>query len=110
MLHRVIMNAPAGMEVDHIDGDGLNCRRYNLRICTRSQNRMNQRVRITPKLSIYKGVTFDKSRDKWCARIKYFGVTRNLGRFEHETDAAIAYNVAASKTFGEFARLNQVCV
>lgn len=104
MQHR-ILSPSLGMEIDHIDRNGLNNQKRNLRICTHSQNLMNQRHRIDCT-SKYKGVCWDKGRRRWKGRIAIDGVTINLGRFESEEDAALAYNNAAIKYFGEFARPN----
>lgn len=103
-MHRLVMSAGAGQAIDHVNGDGLDNRRCNLRFSTQSQNLAN-----IPKLrgtSRYKGVYWDKSRAKWMARVRLSGVTKNLGRFDCEEDAAKAYDVAAYKEFGEFAVLN----
>lgn len=105
-LHRFIMDAPNGTQVDHQDGNGLNCRRNNMRVCSCRNNHQN--IRKTGKLtsSQFKGVVWDKSRAKWAARVKTGGVTYFLGRFDSEEDAAHAYDTSAIRMFGEFARLN----
>lgn len=110
LLHRLIMNAPPGMEVDHIDGDGLNCVRSNMRLATRSQNIRNSgkkqfRVGASPG-SAFKGVSWHKATRKWVARIMYEGKRTSLGYFSSEVDAAITYDIAAKRFFGGFARLN----
>ena len=102
-MHRLIMDAPDGVEVDHINGDRLDNRRCNLRLCTHRQNLRN-RKRQDNGSSRYKGV--HKSAGKWRAQIGYDGKTHHLGYFTDEADAARAYNEAASEHFGEFARLN----
>lgn len=108
-LHRFIMSAPHGMSVDHINGDGLDNRRCNLRICTHSQNHMNSKSR-NGSSSKYKGVTWLKKENKWWARIKVDGVYLSLGKFVCEEDAGLAYNVAAEKHYGQFSRSNLVAV
>lgn len=105
-LHRYIMDAPDGMDVDHRDGDGLNCRRENLRVCTHAQNQMNYRKCTKPTSSRYKGVRWDKSRNLWIAAIKVNWRSRFIGRFASEDDAARAYDQKARELFGEFACLN----
>lgn len=101
-LHRLILGYPDD-DVDHINHDGLDCRRENMRVTTRSQNLMNQRSH-----GLYKGVTFDKSRDSWKAQIKFQDTNYFLGRFTTQEEAALAYNKKASELFGEFASLNEV--
>lgn len=103
-MHRLILNAPDGMEVDHINGDGLCNIRSNLRLATKSQNNMNQRK--TRGVSRFKGVARHKQCQKWQAGIKINGKRINLGLFVTETEAALAYNEAAVRLHGEFARLN----
>lgn len=105
-MHRVIMNTMEGMDTDHINGDGLDNRRENLRICTTSQNMANQIK--TRGVSKYKGVVWDRARTKWAARVKINKKAIFLGRFDNEEEAGLAYNVAAQKYFGEFARINQI--
>ena len=105
-LHRFIMGDPPEMDVDHKDGNGLNCRRDNLRVCTHARNQQNYSKCSTVTSSSFKGVTWDKNRRKWMARIKVNRKFSNLGRFENEQDAACAYDEAANQLFGEFARLN----
>ncbi len=104
-LHRFIVNAPEGFEVDHKDSDGLNCRKENLRICTGSQNLHNQLAR-EGGTSRFKGVTWAKRDKKWAARICFEYKRISLGHFADEVEAAKAYDEAAKKYFGEFAYLN----
>ena len=89
--------------VDHIDGVKTNNTFDNLRWASDTENQGNQKNQ-TNRTSIYKGVSFDRSRNKWMAKIR----TTNLGRFESEREAAKAYNEAAKEYFGEFAKLNVV--
>lgn len=109
LLHRILLGVGAGLEIDHIDGDGLNNQRANLRICTRQQNMMNQRKQKRLTSSQYKGVRFDKERGQWRAEIGLPGTKRKfLGRFPREDEAAVAYNVAALEKYGDFACLNVI--
>jgi hypothetical protein len=109
-MHRLIAQTPTGMETDHVNGDGLDNRRCNLRVATPSQNSANmgkpRRPDGSPPASQFKGVCWDKTRSKWMARITVLGKCRNLGRFDCERDAALAYDRAASAAWGEFALLN----
>jgi hypothetical protein len=105
-LHRFIMNAPDKFDVDHINGDGLDNRRSNLRLCTDSENQGNARKRRRQTASQYKGVTWHKSAQRWQAQIEVARKTRYLGLFHSELDAARAYDAAAKVVFGEFARCN----
>jgi hypothetical protein len=104
VMHRLIMSPPDGMFVDHIDGDGLNNRRSNLRIVTKQQNAFNQTKHSGR--SRFKGVSYEKSSNMWRATIRVDGVKKSLGRHAVEEDAAIAYDLAAIKWFGAHANLN----
>ncbi len=101
-MHREILNTPQGMETDHANGNGLDNRRSNLRICTRSQNAANRKV----NKSGYKGVHLHKQTGKWHPRIKVNYESISLGLFENQKDAARAYDKAARHYFGQFARTN----
>lgn len=104
-LHREIMNAPPGMQVDHINGDGLDCRRANMRLATNAENGQN-RIKRVHNTSGFKGVRLDKRRKKWSARIWVNNKEIHLGMFEIIEEAARAYDEAARKYHGEFARTN----
>jgi hypothetical protein len=106
-LHKLIMNTPVEIRIDHKNGDGLDNRKSNLRICTQSQNQMNKLKNCNNK-SGYKGVSWDKTRNKWRSFIMLAGKNKCLGRFNSPEQAALAYNRAATKHFGEFAKLNKV--
>lgn len=99
-MHRIIINAPDNMLVDHIDHNGLNNQRCNIRLCTNTQNQWNMKGRRNG----YKGV----SVEKYCFRasIKYKGKTIHLGSFKTEIEAARAYDAKAKELFGDFAYLN----
>lgn len=105
-IHRLIMNTPKGMDTDHINGNKLDNRKENLRIATRSQNSMNQKLQVRQTTSKYKGVRLDKRNGRWVAAIKINGKAKHLGVFETEDLAAQAYNKAALECFGEFSKLN----
>ena len=101
-LHAFIMGTPCGMDTDHADGNKLDNRKCNLRICTRSENRKNSKMR-KECASGYKGV--HKVHNRWSA---YIMINKNtcLGSFRTPEDAAHAYDEAARQYFGEFAVLN----
>ena len=103
-LHRVIMDAPSGVEVDHINGNRLDNRRENLRLCTRSQNGKN--TSSSTGTSKYKGVSLEKRRGKWRADIGVSGKNKFLGYFETEDEAAHIYDLAALEYFGEYVKPN----
>lgn len=104
-LHRLVLGALPGDEIDHRNGDKLDNQRSNLRRCTHVENMRNQR-RHKPESSIYKGVTWDRARRRWHAKITVLYKTINLGRFPDEASAAHAYDAAAREHFAEFARTN----
>jgi hypothetical protein len=107
-MHSLILNAQPGQQVDHINGNGLDNRRCNLRFASNSKNQMN-RFYISG-VSKYKGVSKDgrsKSRP-WKAAIQKDKKRYYLGTFSTEIEAAKAYNEAAKILFGEFARLNDI--
>lgn len=103
LLHRLLMNPPDDMEVDHENGDALDCRRVNMRLATDHQNSCNRPGRNGAR-SPYKGVYLDRGR--WRAQIKSKGKTTSLGAFDTQEDAARAYDRAAIELHGEFAYLN----
>jgi len=108
------MKPPKGMEVDHKDGDGLNCTRGNMRVCTSSQNKANKIKQSNGITSQYKGVNwfrYDPLRyakvGRWRMEICFEG-KRISKYFDTEIEAAKAYNKYALELFGEFALLNDV--
>ncbi len=102
-MHRTILGAPVGMTVDHINGDRLDNRRINLRLCTQIQNQGNKRI-PSNNSSGYKGVT--KFNNKWRAMIGVRGNMAHIGLYNTKEDAALAYDCAAIQIFGEYARCN----
>lgn len=106
-LHRVILDAPVGVDVDHINGNGLDNRRCNLRPATQAQNRHNQRL-ARNNSSGRKGVRWHRQKHKWYAQIKVAGKHLHLGAFTDLDEAARAYDKAAIAHFGEFALTNEM--
>ena len=104
-MHRSILGKKKGLEVDHINRDGLDNRRENLRLCTRSQNSMNQGLRKN-SLSGYRGVSYHQKRKRWIARIRVDGKHVRSASFKTAEEAARAYDEFAKKYHGEFASLN----
>lgn len=106
-LHRLLMCAPDGMVVDHINGNTGDCRKCNLRIVTQHVNTYNSGMRKTSTTG-YKGVCYDRRRAKYMAHIHPNGKMKFLGYYASPEAAAEAYNNAAMAFFGEGARLNVV--
>lgn len=103
-LHRFILNFPKG-KVDHIDGNPLNNRRSNLRVCTQQENTMNKRGSKSSS-SKFKGVSWLKRDKRWYACINKNYKTYAIGYFKNEVDAAKAYDKKAIELFGQFAKTN----
>lgn len=104
-LHRFLLNAPKGIEVDHKNGDGLDNRKINIRLCTDAENSHNRK--ISKNKSGYKGV-FIRPNGKCFAYISVNNKRIHLGEFTNPKDAARTYNKAALKYHGEFANLNTI--
>ena len=105
LMHKQIMgDVPSGCLIDHANNDGLDNRRANLRIATVAQNAWNTRPRKS--LSGLKGITFCKDKQLWRGNLCVNGRRIHLGYFKTPEDAARAYDEAAKKYFGAFARLN----
>lgn len=104
-LHRLLMNAPAGVEVDHINGNGLDNRRENLRLCSHADN---QRAKKPQRggTSPYRGVYWYKRHQKWATKIQRLDDVYFLGYFSEEEDAARAWDKKAKELFGDFAYQN----
>lgn len=108
-MHRIIMNCPDDMIIDHINGDKLDNRKCNLRLCTHNDNkkaRNKPRKALGQYTSKYKGVCLYRKR--WLAKLESNGKQHYIGMFATEKEAAIAYNNFALIYHGEFARLNIV--
>ena len=105
-MHRFILDAPTGMQVDHINHNRLDNRRENLRICTGSQNKMNSK-KYKNSSSLYKGVSWCSSTNKWKAQIRCDSKLYYLGVYADEWKAAEVYNKAALEKFGEYVRVNK---
>jgi len=102
-MHQFVMNFPEGLEIDHINHDPLDNRICNLRPCTSAQNKWNLRIRKSNTTG-YKGVTYDKNRQKYVARLSNI----HLGRYDTSLQAAEAYNRKALELHGQFALLNVI--
>lgn len=106
-MHREIIQCPKDYEIDHINNNPLDNRKENLRICSRAENCRNMRK---PKnnSSGYRGVSFEKRRNKYRAYITLDNKQIHLGQFNTAIEAAITYNIAAVKYHGKFANLNKI--
>lgn len=100
LMHRLLLGTPKGLQVDHVDGDGLNNRRVNIRNCTAAQNQANKAAERRSRIGI-KGVSV--KRRKYRAKISPGGKTIALGYFDTPEEAAAAYQGAARVLWGEFA-------
>lgn len=105
LMHRVIMNASKGVEVDHKNNNGLDNRRTNLRNASSQQNKWNMSL-PSHNTSGFKGVVWHKAAKKWMAQIKKNKITQYLGCYEDKLEAAKAYDEAARQYHGEFANTN----
>ncbi len=100
LMHREIMAAEPGVQIDHADHNGLNNQKSNLRACSQSQNQAN--MRKLKGVSKFKGVSWHPKTCKWRAQIYYDGRIHHLGLFFEEQDAAQAYADRACEVWGEF--------
>lgn len=105
-MHRFIMNADDGQMVDHINGNGLDNRKSNLRFCCNQENAANRKK--AHGTSKYKGVNWHKAAKSWVAQATLNDKKIHLGYYKTEEEAALAYNKGAVIVFGEFARLNVI--
>jgi HNH endonuclease len=104
LMHRYVMAANDGEWIDHRNGNGLDNRKENLRVCTPSENQARKGPQgIT---SLFKGVHWESARGKWKAVVTKDGKSHFLGRYDNEVEAAEAYDGAAKELFGEFAYTN----
>lgn len=103
LMHREILQPRSGFEVDHENRNGLDNRRRNLRLGTRSQNNQNA---VSRGASSFKGVSWLAAAQKWCLQIGPAGPGRYKGLFDSEKEAALEYDRLAKKLYGKFARLN----
>lgn len=101
LMHRLILDAKRGQFIDHMNRNGLDNRKKNLRFCTRSQNGANRGL-LENNTSGFKGVVWSKKEDKWVASLWFEGRRRHLGYFSSKETAAKAYDQAARKFFGDF--------
>lgn len=104
-MHRLIMNAERGQTVDHRNGNGMLNTKANLRLVTPVQHSYN-RAAHRSGTSQYKGVSWHTRRGKWVVQIRYDGKHHFIGYFDDEVEAALAYDEAAKRGQGEYARLN----
>ncbi len=107
-MHQVVLAVRPGECVDHINGDGLDNRRGNLRVAVGNQNNANRKKSLKKASSRFKGVNWDPNRGKWLAYVRVNRKMKNLGRYILEEDAAKVYNAAAIEYFGEYAKLNEI--
>mgnify|MGYP001573332411 CR=1 FL=1 len=102
-LHQIV-TGHIYLQLDHVNGNGHDCRKVNLRPCNHTQNQYNRGAR---GVSGYKGV-YETGEGKWIAHMRVEGCFLCLGTFGFKTDAAIAYNYAAAHLHNEFVKLNEI--
>lgn len=109
LMHRMILGiTDPKIQVDHKNSNGLDNRRSNIRICPSGANPKNARKWITPTSSRFKGVSWHKRDLKWTAQIRIDGELQHLGNFLSEIEARDAYDHAALRLHGEFAKPNEI--
>ena len=107
LMHRELLPVDGKLDVDHINGDGLDNRKENLRVCKHQHNMMNMK-KSKSNTSGYKGVSWHIKQKKYNAYIRVEGKRISLGSFDDAKKAALAYNEAAKRFFGDFAKTNLV--
>lgn len=107
-LHRALLNPPSGMQVDHINGNGLDNRRENLRVVTPAQQHQSFQSKRKYATSTFRGVCYSARLKKWQATLQHAGETFNLGFFDTEVAAARSYNAKATELWGAYANLNTI--
>jgi hypothetical protein len=103
LMHRIIANTPLGLTTDHINGDKLDNRKENLRVCTNQQNNWNKDKPANNK-SGHIGVYWSELKQRWLAKIKIDGKCKHLGSYRNILDAADAREMEAKRAFGEYYR------
>ncbi len=106
VFHRIAMNAPKGIFVDHINGNKLDNRKANLRMVTNTQNQMNKKKYGESVSSVFRGVHFRKNRGTWVATINDGNGQKCVGSSKYEKIAALLYDSAVRKYYGEYGTLN----
>ena len=105
-MHREVLSlSDSKKQVDHVDSNGLNNQKINLRGCNQTQNNGNNRKRSDNK-SGFKGVHHHSVYNSWIAQIRFLGKKTHIGSFQNKKEAVLAYNERAKEIFGEFARIN----
>ena len=105
-MHRLIMNYPEGMVIDHINHNKLDNRKCNLRICTSAENSRNRKKQKGSYSSKYKGVYYDKQKNKWRVRVCVNNKPKHIGYYESEEEGVRAYDRACIKYHKEFCNTN----
>jgi len=106
-LHRLLIGADEGYDVDHISGDNSDNRKSNLRICHHAENQRNRKLTSTNQIG-YKGVNIPNGRKRFVAQVRLNDKTIYLGSYETAKEAAAAYDRAAVLYHGEFAKTNSM--
>lgn len=107
LMHKAIVSAPPGKEVDHEDGNGLNNQKSNLRTCTHKENTRNRFHNNTAE-SGFKGVYWNPNNKRWFVSVRTIAGLKHIGYFDDKTEAARHYNLASKEHFGKYAKYNKV--
>lgn len=107
-MHRVILNAPENLQIDHKNRNKLDNRKDNLRLATNAQNQTNSLRKLCFKTSRFKGVSWSKQKHKWEVRLSVDGKRIYAGRYTDEHEAARVYSALARHHYKEFALPNKV--